>query len=58
MRPQGADADIARAIKSRVDRYTYRAEWLPDYNEYLGVARPALEATEQPSSTFGLSGFD
>jgi predicted HicB family RNase H-like nuclease len=20
-----------------VDRYTYRAQWLPDYNEYLGV---------------------
>lgn len=20
-----------------MDRYTYRAQWLPDYNEYLGV---------------------
>lgn len=29
--------DSARAIKTRVNRYTYRAQWLPDYNEYVGI---------------------
>jgi len=29
--------DSARASKSRVDRYTYRAQWSPDYGEYVGV---------------------
>ena len=29
--------DSASAIKSRVSHYTYRAQWLPDYNEYVGV---------------------
>ena len=27
----------ACAIKSRVDHYTYRAEWSPDYDNYVGV---------------------
>jgi predicted HicB family RNase H-like nuclease len=31
------EIDSACAIKSGVDRYTYRAEWLPDYGEYVGV---------------------
>ena len=31
------ESGCACATKSRVDRYTYRAEWSPHYNEYVGV---------------------
>lgn len=31
------ESDSACATKSRVSRYTYRLEWLPDHRVYVGV---------------------
>jgi predicted HicB family RNase H-like nuclease len=32
-----AEIDGACAIKSGVSRYTYRAQWCPEYDEYIAV---------------------
>jgi predicted HicB family RNase H-like nuclease len=31
------ESDSASAIKSGVNRYAYRVQWSPDYNQYVGV---------------------
>ncbi len=39
-----AEFDSACAIKSGVNRYTYRVEWSPDYDEYIArcIELPSL----------------
>jgi hypothetical protein len=50
------EIDSACAIKSGVDRYTYRAEWLPDYGEYVGVCRIALSEARSADGARGRRG--